>query len=336
MSFLFKNIDDFRNSYGGISRAMQWSVFEPLVNEAEEIYVRDWIGDEFAAEIQSAVAGNPPDMTEKMKRIIALLRSACSAYTEYVGTFRLINTITDGGKATAVPANHQAISKWAAQGSRKDALSRGYQFMEKSIAYLEENASAAEFVKWKESKCFSIKSEILVSSAEVLTRHFPHCNNSRRLFLALWPYLNRYQKIINTVVGLPTAELIKGYHNKDFQKENLEDYEREALDLARMVIVSKSVYESIPYINITEDWRVISVNDGVEDETGISQIRRNELRLLEGQNLDNAIGALRDFMNKISSADVFPDYFNSDLYAGASKHSGRAYNNDPAAKIVVL
>jgi hypothetical protein len=334
---LFKNIEQFKASFGGVQRTMNWETWVPFVAEAEELFISPAIGDELLVELSDLVeSGEGLDLkvaaTAKQKILIAKLRMAVAAYADYQGWFRMVMTTGDAGKTTPSPTNMQAPAKWATVGGLRAAIDRGDKALENSLQYLEKNA--ADFATWAGSEFYTVYKKSFVSSATELTLHFPHAKNSRRMYMSLKPRIDLAEKgRLEKVIG---KEFIAAMAAKRVAGDG-SDIENEAIALITRYVALRAVVDSIPYLNISEDWRLISESDGVSDEDILPRTRREEILLKESENLELAQNELVRFLQENAAVDALTVFFESDYYVAPADGSTTSFfKNDKTKPYAVI
>lgn len=328
---LIKDIDDLKSVYGGIQQVMQWKTWSPFVNEAEMFFVIPAIGEELYAELNGLVT-NGTALNPKQARLMNLLKISVAAYADFVGWFRITASTGDAGKVIHTPTNTQAPAKWFTAAGRKDAALRGDKALESALVYLEANVSS--FVTWKNSGACTLYDKQFISTATELTGYFPQAKKSRLIFLQLKDYLGLAQKYLIQVVGKAQYDAwLEKIADSTYTPSPLE---ADAWLLVRSLIARKAFAEAIPYLNISEDWRLISETDGITNEDILPQTRRDELAFMEEQNAEKYKNELIRFLQEQASADVFAEYFGSGLYASrAEKKTFTKFQNDKTNKFFV-
>lgn len=323
---LIKDINEFKKYYGGVQRTMNWGTFEPFVNEAELFYIIPVIGDELYTELEAVVAPNP-----KQTKVLEFLKIAVAAYADFTGYLRLSNTTGDMGKTVASPQHMQAVSKWGTAAGKTDARNRGDKALEAALKYLERNA--ADFATWKGSDAYSLRADLLVGSATLLTAFFPHANDSVRMYLGLRKYLEQAQEVVPDLLGDAFWAALKA----KVTASTVSDVEYRLINHLRKWMTHKAIAEALPFLNISEDWRLISESDGIQNEDLIPKERRQELALVISTKVDGLKTAVVNFLQEHASATVFPEYFSSDLYASRTvDKTGGRFKNDVSKTFGVL
>ncbi|MER0439628.1 DUF6712 family protein [Emticicia sp. W12TSBA100-4] len=329
---LIKDIDDFKSVYGGVQTTMYWDTWSPFVNEAELGIIIPAIGEEFYDELNELVITNAT-LNGKQARLLGLLKISLAAYADFVGWFRISASTGDAGKVMNTPENTQAPAKWFTAAGRRDAQNRGDKFLEQALVYLEKNAD--EFETWKDSDACTLYDGQFISSASELTKYFPQAKHSRRVFLQLKEYISSAQEYLAKVVG--KAQCNAWMEKISDANATISPLEDDAFLLVRAMIARKAFADALPYLNISEDWRLISETDGVVNEDILPQDRRDELAGLESMNAEKYQNELIRLLQANASDNVFPEYFGSGLYESRIEtKSFSKFQNKPENKFAVL
>lgn len=324
---LIKDIKDFKSVFGGVQRNMEWDTWKPFINEAEQFYVITAIGEQLYSELDELVNTPVSVITTKQARLLGFLKTSVAAYADYCGWFRILLGTGDGGKTLIAPKDMQAPGKWTTIGGRKDALNRAEKSLEMALAFLESNAD--DFPVWKDSEYYTISQKQFISSATELTDFFPHAANSRRMFVYLKAYLKKVQeKQLKQVVG--SEQLAVWLTKISTQNSTISDIEEQAFDLVRNYISRKAVADAIPYMNISEDWRLIADFDGMQSESVLPKERRDELSLKEAGLAESFKNELIQFLQANASESIFPEYHASALFA--ARQERKTFSKLPNSK----
>ncbi len=329
---LINSIEDFKSVYGGVQTTMYWDTWSPFVNEAELSFIIPAIGEELYDELNTLVNGEDTP-NAKQARLIMLLKISLAAYADFMGWFRISASTGDAGKVVNTPENTQAPAKWFTAAGKRDAQNRGDKFLEQALVYLEKNVD--EFVTWKDSDSCTLFDKQFISTASELTRFFPQAKHSRRVFLQLKEYLGPAQEYLIKVVGKAQYDAwVLKISDANATYSPIED---DAFLLVRAMIARKAFADALPYLNISEDWRLISETDGVANEEILPQVRRDELAALEEMNADRFRNELIRLLQANASATVFPEYYLSGLYQSRIEtKTFSKFQNKPENKFAVL
>jgi hypothetical protein len=320
---MFKNIEQFKEAFGGVQRTMNFDTWKPFINEAKEQFFYDVLSYDFVNYLETKinttlelVAGT----TAKEARLIGILRMSLAAYADFLGSFRLMQTTGDAGKTVANPPNMQAPGKWLSVASRNDAITRGDKHLEQALTFLEKNV--ADFPIWKNSEGFTIKNNCIINSADMFTVYFPNCRGSRRMYLAMLPYLMQAQDELKSLIGIEQAAdvILKSKNNAEglvVSAKNLE-----LVEYCRKVIAPRAVAKAINYVNINQDWRLVSEKDGIVNENVLTQKDRDGISFLESGRYNAAKSGMLKFLYDNASDDTFLPFFEGDIYAAMVANDG--------------
>lgn len=329
MATIIKTIDTLKDSLGGIQQTMQWIRWKPFVQQAEMIFVLPALGRTFYNELAALNYGTA---TDKQKALLDWLYLAIAEYSDLMGGIRLIMSQSDAGKQVASMQNQQAPGKWMYVVNQKESLAKGDTALENAIQYLE--SEKASFPAWVASPEYSLSYDLFLSSATELTKYFPPAKNSRRLFLQLREYVRTSQEFwAPAVVG---EDLWEAWTAKLEAATAPTVKEKNAWKLLRYALAYHAVGESVTFLNINEDWRLISETDGIVNEGILDKDRRAEIQTECLKKSEEYHNRLLRYLNKNASVTVFPEFFSSSLYKPDVAPNPTRFPNNPDNKFFVL
>ena len=318
---LIQNIDILKEALGGIQQTMNWRTWRPFVQQAEMLYIVPAIGQELYDELDENT--NPDELTGTL---LTWLRMAIAEYADLLGGMRLVLHTSDAGKQSPSGTNMQAPGKWMIVAARKEAINKADLALENALRYLETNKSA--FLTWRNSSSYTLSKGSFINSATELTEFFPAARSSRRIYLALRDYLAKAEKFyVKPLIGAATYTNWKT--RLAVSTPNWTPEETEALELLRFALVHRAFSESITFLNINEDWRLLSETDGITNEEVLPVARRAEMRQDCEFQQQEFQARLVNYLTDHASATIFPDYFGSTLYQPTRRRSGSRITNDP-------
>lgn len=319
---LIQNIDILKEALGGIQQTMNWRTWRPFVQQAEMLYIVPAIGQELYDELDQNT--NPDELTGTL---LTWLRMAVAEYADLLGGMRLVLHTSDAGKQSPSASNMQAPGKWMIVAARKESINKADLALENALRYLETNK--AQFATWRNSGSYTLSRELFISSATELTTFFPAARQSRRIYLALRDYLVKAEKFyLKPLIGDALYNNWKARLAANTPGWTPE--ETQALELLRFALAHRAFSESITFLNINEDWRLLSETDGISNEDVLSVQRRAEMRTECDAQRQEFHTRLVTYLTEQASATVFPDYFGSTLYQPTRRRSGSRIANDPA------
>lgn len=338
---LFKNIAQFKSVFGGTLKSTDLSnTWQAYIDEAVMFHIEPAVGAEILEELHDQVGATNLDFvsgtTDKQKKAIGFLRVAISAWADYVSTLRQLVNVNDGGRTTSSPPNANTPAKWSIMASMEQAIIRGNNALEKALEYLEKNK--ADFATWADSEAYTENTALLVYNTTKLTQYHPHTNKSRRMYLMLRPYLEKFQISLAKQLGTEFFETIKTANSTQISGGSVAEEMATVLDLTRAYITHAALFDAVPYLNISEDWRLISMTDSIQSEAKLDNDRRNEIARKNDELADGALTALINYLQANASSSVFPLYFASDMYTTrqAATQTGGFFKNDPNAKYAII
>lgn len=324
---LINTIDQLKTVLGGVQTATSLPVWNPFLEQAELSYIRPATGDE----LYNKLIGNGT-LSEKETFLKKLLQISTGYFAYWIGLPQLTTTMGDRGVSMSNPSQAQPMSKWAYVNLQKQLLGKAEKAIEDALAYLEKNKE--DFETWVNSEAFTLSRNTLISSATELTIYFPHTKKSRRLFLAQKEFIQKSEDF--SLTGLIGEQQLEAWREKLKELEELSAEETKALKLARFFVANDSFKESVLFLNISEDWRLISETDGILNEDVLPAERRAEIRL-QCQKEAEVFGAkLVKYLNENASEDLFTEYFNSEHYKPPVTGEKVAFKNNPCNKYFVL
>lgn len=329
---LIRNEVELKEVLGGVQQTITWETMEPFVKQAELEYIVPAVSEAFYDELCDL--DNPNVFQQK---IIDRLKIASGYYALVAALPQLVVVIGDGG----VAVNNQggaAMYKWTYAELKNGSLAKADKALEAALVWLEKNQNAEVnvgvkvFQTWLNSDECTLSKSMLINDATELTEFFPNSNGSRRMYLSVRQYLKRVEKYdLVSKIGL-------SFFNK--LKESSTDTKMiEAQQLAKYFVAHRGIAESLPFLNISEDFSLVSVDQYslTEGKYALDAARRDALKVGVEENADKYLKKLMRFLDDNASATVFAEYFNSEEYKVSI--ASKAYfnpKNDPNKNYVRL
>ena len=318
---LINSIEQLKEAIGGIQQTMNWRTWSPFVRQAEMLYIVPAIGQELYSELDAL-----PAPSEKQVTLLTWLRMAIAEYADLLGGMRLVLHTSDAGKQSPSGSNMQSPGKWMIVAARKEAINKADLALERALQYLETNA--ADFPTWKASDSFTVSKELFIGSATELTTYFPPARQSRRIYLALRNYLAKTENYyLQPLLGEAMYTAWKTRLKSDTPAWSAK--ELEALQLVRFLLSYQTFFESITFLNISEDWRLVSETDGISNEDILPIERRQEMRTECQRQMQEFESRLITYLTTHASESDFTEYYTSDQYQPSRKLGGSRVNNSP-------
>jgi hypothetical protein len=328
MATLINNIADLKSVLGGVQRTMAWATWEPFVKQGRYAFIEKSIGEEFYQEL--AAIQNPQG---KQLGLIERLRNAEGYFAYLIGFPQLIIITGDGGIAVSIPDKTQAMGKWMYVNTIKQLNQKADSFLEDALQYLEKNKD--DFATWKDSDAYTISHSSFISSATELTKYLPVVRNSRRMYLTLREYIAQAEDLeIKQVLGIALFDFLKAKLISDDAEWTIP--ELNVLRSIRYSIANLAIANSVLFLNISEDYRLISETDGILNEDVLTEARRNEIKYNCETLAKGHLAELQKYLDSTASATVFTEYYNSEQYSSTAKKKYQRMKNDSTKSYAIL
>lgn len=187
---------NFLEHYTGANRSMAWAEVSPGVRQATEKFVLPYVGtelyDDLAAKFQA-----DDTLTDEQAKSLQLLQDCIAYYTAYHILPERNAFLSSMGVTQNTPTegSAQPTSQWGWKAKRWNALENGDLFLDKLLAYLEQQVAAgvAYFDLWKDSAAYKVRtSDFFRGTAEL--DEYLNIQNSRRSFINLVKYLREVEE----------------------------------------------------------------------------------------------------------------------------------------------
>lgn len=254
---------NFLAHYTGANRSMAWAEVAPGVRQATEKFVLPYIGTAFYDDLVGKFHANDI-LTAEQAKALELMQDCIAYYTAYHILPERNAFISTVGVTQNTPTESSAspTSQWAWKAKRWNALENADTFLDKLLAYLEQQVAAevAYFDLWKDSAAYNVrKSDFFRSTAEL--DEFLNIQGSRRSYVSLVKYMREVEE--DVILPLLCTE----------QYNALLESDLDADALALKAKVSKAVAylglnAAIPHHRIVIDgdgFRVVSQTDQYDD-----------------------------------------------------------------------
>ncbi|MHA8104815.1 DUF6712 family protein [Aquirufa nivalisilvae] len=326
---LIKNEVELKNVLGGVQQSISWSTIEPFVKQAELKYIVDEIGREFYDQLSAT-----PTPNVKEAQLLEYLTIASGYYALGIGLPQLIATFGDMGVSFIDKAQVTPLTKWAYSEILSSSIKAADDAMESAMAFLDNNSE--DFSTWNGSPERAHAKSLFLSSASDLTLFFPPVKESRRLYKRIRGYISKVEEYqLKPLLGKDFMDYLKSSTDSEKQEK------LELLSIIKHYLANKSFAEAIPFLNLSDDFKLMMSSDSVIAESfintaGLDQTRREELRLSCEEAAQNYLKKTKDFLIDNASNTVFPSFYASAFYAILPKTKSSFTKNDPSKPYVIF
>lgn len=308
---------NFKEHYPEVNHSMAWDELTPYVEQATEVYVLPYVGQELYDAI--AAAYNAGDaLNTKQQRFLRLLQRAVAYYTIAHALPKKLAVVASMGAVNNTPAGGaQPVSQWSFKNQLWSVIKDADTFLDQLLEFLQKEVDAenADFAAWKNSAAYlEGKADLFRSTRAFQTYH--SINGSYRTFLALIPYIQKAaRKYVIPILGQAQYdELVAGLRDNDLSADQLALLQRVQSCLAEW-----SIYMALPALSCiieNDGLKVVSRTDGMDTRGNVAStfgkeaIDRHQYACEENGRTFRI--DLIDYLYR--NADTFPTWKDSDFY----------------------
>lgn len=326
---ILKSITDYKKIIFSAKANMEFANIEAQVEWSEQKQIVPLIGQALYDEL-----GEEEDEQSAKSKLARMFLRASAFYTHLNILPQSLGSTGDGGTMQETPQNTMPMTKWGYIEALKTARESAEDAIEAALVFLESHKEDETFQSWIDSAEYLENNKHFITNASELTKYFPPARYSRRFYLAVRDYFEQVeQEFIKPLIGDASFNYYKGT-----QSWTIEDIE--VLRMINYIVANHAVAQSIEFININSDFRLLSTVDGLLKETILPDERRTELKINVEDTAKRYTVMLKNFMNNIASETKLTHYFTSPLYEkfeGNDRKSGFTRKpNDPEKSYIRL
>lgn len=269
--------------------------FQPYINEAEELYLKELLGDTFLQDLQTVYTtanGIIDDMPDAYKALFPKVQKVVSYYTLLLAIPHLTVTIGNMGlRETASQESSVSAPRWKEEKQQFYYLKNGDIQADLLLSYLEETASDSQFENWFNSPYNTKRSGGIVYNATIASKYIS-INKSRRIFLALRGKLSEIEtRGISKLIGLQQYnELVQ-----QIKDGTLSDKNKELILKLEPIISKRALYLQLPFMRVQIADNYIFLYSGSDDLFKLGQYASDaDVKILRDQLMNGDYGFLAD------------------------------------------
>lgn len=311
MKLLINEIKVLKSFIGGVQRNMDFLTWKPYLEQANEKWIFEAFGEDLIDDLFDDNPGNEykAELKNKIQRALAW-------YAYLIAIPQMTIVTSDAGMIQPSPSNSTVITKWMFVNLVSNAARNADEALEGALAYLGkhedkkiENSDVFIFDTWRKSDVFKKMQNMFVKSASELTIYLPMANNNRRMYLAMLPYIEQVEK--SELCDMFGTGFVHVMRNEVASQDKDNVF---VLDNFKMIIVYKALVNSLVYLNLSEDFRIITVTEGLTKEGMLENIRATQIKLDAELIIQKHYHKLLDFLTENASENKFKEFFSSSLY----------------------
>lgn len=301
---------DFKKFFPAINKNTDWCTIEPLVEQAEELYIIPYISQEFydVLETEYQTSGVIADATKAT--VFRQLKIALAYYTMFHGFDSLHTRIGDAGVNENSNTDATPVRQWVFNSARWKACVTGYQYLDLALRSMEKQVEAgnADFDTFKDSEAYTITRDLLIPNANTFNQ-FYNIGKSRKAYIALRPYIRKAEVLhIKPLLCELYTEISGQYKTNTLTVENAA-----VVPYLQRLLAEKTILEAMPDINIVNDgngWKIIENVNAVDISATNLQNMMQQLLSKAELNASQFQIDLENFLYK--NLDDYPTYKDSD------------------------
>ncbi|MDX5394829.1 MAG: hypothetical protein LPK21_01400 [Hymenobacteraceae bacterium] len=282
----------------------------------EDEHITKYLGQNYYEQLHERYNSETPAFTSLEQRLLDHLQAAISNLAQE--SYLDLNQVQISSSGIRIISNdrEKTAFKWQIDNLRQSFLKKGYNQLERVLAFLEDHRESLEFAAWAASPASTVFHQYFINTAAEFSAEY-NIDNSRLTYLALLPILKKQERfLVEPVVGPALFEELKTQiKDRSLTEENeklLQDFIRPAL--AHLVVCKAAVENSFKLTS-----RGLELTYGRQDdrilEKGEADDQKLNLKIKEAHQDGQAfLVKLRNYLNENASEEKFTAYFNSAIY----------------------
>lgn len=213
---MIKTIEVFQK-YVNVTGTLKYASIEPFMNDAEQRYLREFLGETLLDELNAFAAdsddlptwyGYHGDIAENLTKLLPYVQCALAKFTLFIASPFIDLKVTDGGFAITQNTNLAPASSDRVKRFTDATLKAGYDNVETLLRYLEKYKDL--YPSWVDGDGYTIHTKYFINSAEEFNKH-ADIDNSRLRFRSMVNTMENVELLmIEPVISTALAETIKG------------------------------------------------------------------------------------------------------------------------------
>jgi len=292
------------------------TAWQPYLDEAEMTFIKPAIGSTlFALFNEKAQA----DLETPFLEAIQLIRIPLALYALYLGIDEFSVSISNQGIQVIENDTHKAAPQYKVQNLKETWMRRAHTLLDVALAHLEEHK--------EDFPGFSPQDPDLFIKSAADFNQFVDIRSSRRVFLALKPIVASIEKkyikpTVSTAYFLNLKAAVQA-------SSPLAEADRTIMDLIQPALAHLTIARALQDISIDIlDWGIFANAASTFTNLSTKQTSNRERisAMIEANQRDGEaeLKELQEYLDLHARVELYPDYFNSDRYVGASKAKTRS------------
>lgn len=285
----------------------------PDIREVEEDYIAQALGKETYDSLDAEYNAETPALEEQETKLLKLCQAAiCNlAQAKYIIVNRV--SFSNSGIRIVEDSIYKTAYKYMFDELIEHFEKRGFNYIDKLLAYLESEKDY--FTDWAEDEsAYTINKKHFIRTADEFDKHY-RIGKSRRTFMALEPVMQQVEDFF--IEYAITEELSARLKEEIRSGDALSEGTQNLIEKIQPAVAHFTIGHAIDLLSFEVTESGLLVREYIDPNAKKSsppvaqmEVKRNAAFTSGNRYLDR----LKDFLNKTASEEVYPEYFESNLY----------------------
>jgi hypothetical protein len=325
MALLFNNFNELKPYLGSGHINNNIDSVASFLEDAALEFIIPVIGKEVFNELKTKFEASEIGESEVWQQILDKTRRPITHFGYFLLAMDGGLEVDDRGFQAIDTGTTKRPYQWQMRDFKKNRLKNGWNALENLLTYLQDNVEDIE--EWENSEARAYFNSLWLKTNLDYSQH-------RKIdgFGTLWriaPYcLNAQQNEIKENLGEDLYNLYKSYIEESGDSEELAAL-KPMINRALVFITLSRAIMDIPFTVSFNGLRIEEV-DAIQNNSDIEKNAENlEPQAAHYRTLaDQAINQLRNYLDENASAELYPEYFESDLYAIKGEDNSRKFDDE--------
>jgi hypothetical protein len=308
---LITSIDELKK-YIAIDENSNWATFSRFVDQAEQLFMVDLLGqafyDEFLALYTNSVSNAPVALGADNLKLLPYIQKPLAFYTQLLAIPHISVSFGDMGIRQTRSEDSDAAPRWKEEKLQMNALKNGDIHADKLLEFLELNASVSKYNTWFASTANTKNSGFIIYSTAIASEYID-INNSRRVFMKL---RNKIREIETRMVPKLISQDQYDEIVVQLKTGSLTSNNNALLSKIEPIICKRALYMQLPFMKVQINENGIFVYSGTDDLFKPGQLASDsDIKIMRCQLMDEKeFGYLADEMELknfiLDNIDTYP------------------------------
>ena len=286
------------------------SAWQPYLDEAELTFIKPSIGSALFEIFEDKVAS---DLEEPFLAAITLLRKPLALYALCLGIDEFAVSVSGQGIQVIQNDTHKPAPQFKIQNLKETWMRRAHTLLDVALEHLETNS--ADFPSFS-----PLNPDLFIKTAAEFNKQID-IRSSRRVFLAIIPTMRSIEsKYLKHTLSKPYFDSLK----EAVQASSaLSQADQTIMNLIQPALAHLTMARALQEISIDIlDWGIFanaaSTFTNLQTKQTSNKDRISVMIEANRKDGEAELKELQEYLDSNATAEVYPQYFNSDRFVGAS------------------